>query len=276
VQESETERQERNAIEGIFQACLAHGKMVYEEAEKVPISDKEDYRLILRYFFGRALRDYHAIYYLWNKGFGAECLTVGRPLIELMLQSWYLLQDPSPRALMFFQHAKVMRYQIAERARKFLEEGKTVAPPDWFDPSTPRIVAMRAEYEAHKNKFRMRKSHKLWTNWWCGTLATIAEQALVADQKYGQYLFDQHRFEYQIGSAYVHSSEVAMGSYIYKDEKGYHVRPPEELSEPRVPLHMSQRFVLLCIFVDRAYDLGLGEQLTKDWDDIQDTFRGTS
>ncbi len=70
---------------------------------------------------------------------------------------------------------------------------------------------------------------------------------------------------YASDSLYVHAAERVIADYIVHDGKNLRLREPKYGSEPAVPLTMSKRFILMCIFLDDACKLGFEAQLKADW-----------
>lgn len=258
-----------DAIAGIFQHTIERGEAIRKATEQIELSDAKDYRLIMFFFFSRAMRDYAAIRHLWYQGFGAECWVIGRSMIEVLLQAALLRQNPAKHTTAFFEHGEVVRYAAALKTMRLIREGKTIPPPGatFLDPDSPRMVALRQQFNANKHKFEKGKHGRLSENWWCGTISNLAE-SVRSDPEYGQYLFDQYHFAYASGSFYVHSSEPVVVDYIVPDRKSLHMRVPEYGEEPSVPMHMTKRFLLMCIFLNEACRLGFDAELKDDWMEI--------
>jgi hypothetical protein len=58
---------------------------------------------------------------------------------------------------------------------------------------------------------------------------------------------------------------------IVHDGKNLRMHVPESGSEACVPLHMTSRFLLMCIFLLEACRLGFDAELKSDWMQIDNT-----
>ena len=59
--------------------------------------------------------------------------------------------------------------------------------------------------------------------------------------------------------------------YIVHDGKNLRTHVPEYGSEASMPLHMTKRFLLMCIFLNEACRLGFDAELKSDWMQIDNT-----
>ncbi len=261
-------------LDKLFNDRIAHGAALLQAAQAIHTQAETDPRLLMAFFYAKAFRDYRAAHQLWIKGFGSECWAIGRSLIELLLQAALLRQNPKVHALAYFQHAALKRFSIAEKARRLIVSGKSVPPPEiTFDLSTPAMVALRKEWDAHKHKFiRGKKKNAVCENWWKGSLADLAERVR-KDPKYGQYLFDEYHLAYRIGSAFAHSAELILPEIIEKDKGGFRLKEPQIGSEPSAPMHLTRRLLLLGIFLNEICKLGFKKQLDEEWRALEEAFK---
>jgi hypothetical protein len=56
-----------------------------------------------------------------------------------------------------------------------------------------------------------------------------------------------------------------IGDYVVREGADLRMRVPEYGTEPSVPMHMTKRFILMCIFLNDACKLGFDAELTDDW-----------